>query len=134
MIRGLNSIILFSAAPARLAAFYEHALGLAPRGVGAGVAFDLGSVSLGVFPHEQVRGASRDPHRVVLNLEVDDVNVAFEHLSSEGVPFLKPPTLEAWGGRMATFSDPDGNLLQLVGPVEQPGTGQRRRALRWLAE
>ena len=40
-----------------------------------------------------------------------------ERLTAEGVRFVRPPEREHWGGWVATFEDPDGNLLQLL---EQP--------------
>ena len=55
-----------------------------------------------------------------LALEVDDVDAAHAELSARGVPFHVPPTdfpEGAPGGpvmRIAFFTDPDGNTLELV--------------------
>ena len=32
----------------------------------------------------------------------------------QGVQFIREPEEESWGGTVATFSDPDGNILQLL--------------------
>lgn len=45
---------------------------------------------------------------------VDDVDNVYEHLESKGVKFIKELHDEPWGGRQATFTDPDGNILEIV--------------------
>jgi predicted enzyme related to lactoylglutathione lyase len=45
---------------------------------------------------------------------VEDVDKAYQTLCEKGVSFDKEPNDTPWGGRIALFSDPDGNLLQLV--------------------
>ncbi len=53
----------------------------------------------------------------MFNLDVDSVNEAFKYLKSKGVRFeaepLKAPTFDKY---FATFYDPDGNLIQIIGP------------------
>jgi predicted enzyme related to lactoylglutathione lyase len=44
---------------------------------------------------------------------VPDLNAAYEHLKAQGVRFPMVPTKQPWGGFMATFSDPDGNIFYL---------------------
>jgi predicted enzyme related to lactoylglutathione lyase len=50
----------------------------------------------------------------MINLAVDDIQGMYAALCGKGVSFLKPPTQEYWGGWVATFFDPDGNILQLM--------------------
>lgn len=45
---------------------------------------------------------------------VDDVDKTYQALNKRGVSFDKEPHETPWGGRIAKFSDPDGNKLQLV--------------------
>ncbi|MCK4424817.1 VOC family protein, partial [Candidatus Bathyarchaeota archaeon] len=45
---------------------------------------------------------------------VDDVDKVYVHLESKGVKFIKELHDEPWGGRQATFTDPDGNILEIV--------------------
>ncbi len=44
---------------------------------------------------------------------VDDLDSAFAALTAAGVEFDMPPTRQPWGGHMAMFRDPDGNLYYL---------------------
>ncbi len=44
---------------------------------------------------------------------VPDLSAAYEQLEAEGVRFTMVPTKQPWGGFMATFADPDGNLFYL---------------------
>ena len=78
-------------------------------------AFTLQSgVRLSIGLHDGVRGASRDPHRVMVNLGVADIHRAAATLRERGVAFTREPEQEHWGGWVATFHDPDGNTLQLL--------------------
>ena len=45
---------------------------------------------------------------------VADVDQTWQSLADRGVNFLKEPYDTPWGGRVALFSDPDGNILQLM--------------------
>jgi predicted enzyme related to lactoylglutathione lyase len=47
---------------------------------------------------------------------VDDVEATWERLRARGVEFVARPELMPWGGVLAHFRDPDGNVLTLVGP------------------
>jgi len=116
-IHGLAGVLIWTEAgrfPA-LARFYREQLGLVPRTVKADfVSFDWAGVRLSVSVHDGVRGPSRDPLRVMVNLAVDDIEAVHRRLVAAGVPFTRSPEREAWGGRVATFVDPDGNTLQLM--------------------
>jgi predicted enzyme related to lactoylglutathione lyase len=116
-IHGLAGVLIWTEAgrfPA-LVRFYREALGLVPRTVKADfVSFDWAGVRLSVSVHDGVQGPSRDPLRVMVNLAVDDIEAVHRRLVAAGVSFSRPPESEAWGGRVATFVDPDGNTLQLM--------------------
>ncbi|MEL7046999.1 MAG: VOC family protein [Pseudomonadota bacterium] len=49
------------------------------------------------------------------SIEVEDIHHVFETLSSRGVEFTGPPAQQSWGGTLAHFKDPDGNVLTLLG-------------------
>jgi uncharacterized glyoxalase superfamily protein PhnB len=70
-------------------------------------------VRLSVSVHDGVRGESRDPLRIMVNLAVDDIGAVHARLAGAGVVFTRPPEREDWGGRVATLVDPDGNRIQL---------------------
>ena len=44
---------------------------------------------------------------------VDDLDAAYQTLSAEGVHFDLVPTRQSWGGDLALFQDPDGNIFYL---------------------
>jgi predicted enzyme related to lactoylglutathione lyase len=95
--------------------FYRDTLGLPPRSVKPDfINFDWGGVRLSIGIHDAVRGPSRDPLRVMVNLAVDDIGATYERLAGAGARFTRPPEPEDWGGHVATFVDPDGNTLQLL--------------------
>jgi predicted enzyme related to lactoylglutathione lyase len=50
-------------------------------------------------------------------LQVPDVAASYAELTGGGVAFLGPPERMPWGGTLAHFADPAGNVLSLV---EQP--------------
>jgi predicted enzyme related to lactoylglutathione lyase len=50
----------------------------------------------------------------MVNLTVTDIRAVHERLVRAGVVFTRAPEREAWGGWVATFADPDGNVLQLM--------------------
>jgi len=52
------------------------------------------------------------------SLAVEDVHATYERLRSRGVEFVGPPEPQPWGGVLAHFRDPDGNVLTLLGSSE----------------
>ena len=98
-----------------MARFYRDRLGLTPRTSKADfINFDWGGVRLSVGVHDQVRGSSGDPVRIMINLAVDDIRAVHGRLVQAGIVFTRAPEAEEWGGQVATFLDPDGNLIQLL--------------------
>ncbi len=57
---------------------------------------------------------------VELHLEVKDVDEIFTRLQSKGVKFKEKPANRPWGTRMASFGDPEGYTVEIVGPLK-PG-------------
>ena len=116
-IDGLAGVLIWTEAqrfPA-MARFYRDTLGLATRSAkGDFVNFDWSGVRLSVGVHERVHGVSRDSLRIMINLAVADIHVVHERLARAGVVFTRAPEREDWGGWVATFADPDGNVLQLM--------------------
>jgi len=116
-IRGLAGVLVWTESERfeAMARFYRDRLGLTPRTSKPDfINFDWDGVRLSVGVHGGVQGASRDPLRIMVNLAVDDIHAAYTRLTGAGVVFTRAPETEAWGGRVATFLDPDGNVLQLL--------------------
>ncbi len=115
-IQGIAGVLIWTeqARFEAMARFYRDRLGLTPRTAKSDfINFDWAGLRLSVSVHDRVHGASRDPLRIMLNLRVDDIDAAHARLTAAGVAFTRPPETEDWGGRVATFLDPDGNMLQL---------------------
>ena len=116
-IDGLAGVLIWTEAdrfPA-MARFYRDTLGLTPRSSKSDfINFDWSGVRLSVGVHAGVRGVSREPLRIMLNLTVADIHAVSARLTRAGVAFSREPAREAWGGWVATFADPDGNVLQLM--------------------
>jgi catechol 2,3-dioxygenase-like lactoylglutathione lyase family enzyme len=95
--------------------FYAQILGLPTLSDRVGfINFEWKGFRLTLHLHDRVRGPSTEPDRVLLNFAVDDLVAWHERLSIAGTPCRRLPSPEPWGGLVATYSDPDGNLVQLI--------------------
>ena len=65
----------------------------------AGAIFDIAGVELGLE-------LKAKPEICLL---IDDVDKAYQSLKDKGAKFVTEPKDQPWGGRTATFVDPDGN-------------------------
>ena len=52
---------------------------------------------------------------VGVSLSVDDIEKTHRTLVEHGVEFTSPPERMDWGGVLAHFRDPEGNVLTLLG-------------------
>lgn len=58
-------------------------------------------------------GGPDTPARMMLTLQVDDVDATCDRLRERGVDFLNGPMNRPWGPRTATFADPSGHCWEL---------------------
>lgn len=115
MIEGLAGVIIWTNRLEPLANFYTDILGLAPHSVRPNfISFRWGKTRLGIGVHSDVIGTSNDPLRIMVNLQVHDIDAEHNRLRDLGVKFIRSPEIEHWGGILCTFSDPDGNIIQLL--------------------
>lgn len=122
MIQGLAGVIIWTDSLERMVPFYRDRLGLKVHSLQPDfVAFRFGDVRLSIGLHSQVSGMTCEPYRIMVNLGVSDIHATYRELTAQGVEFIRPPEREHWGGWVATFPDPDGNLLQLL---QQPESGE----------
>src|SRR2546428_7798876 len=114
-IEGLAGVLIWTE-PDRfgaMASFYRDTLGLTPRSAKSDfINFDWSGVRLSVGVHDQVRGISGEPLRIMVNLTVGDIRAVHERLIRAGVVFSRAPAREEWAGWGATFAGPAGNILQ----------------------
>lgn len=115
----LNSIMLGSQQPHVLGTFYEKIIGKPADMVeeGGWYGWQVGSTFFSVGEHSEMRGAAKDPGRVLFNFETKEVKEEFERMRAAGAGVIKEP-YELQGMWIATLADPDGNYFQLVTPWE----------------
>lgn len=115
MNEGVIGITVWTEDLERLVAFYRDTLGLTLRGHKEGWAnFEWGSLRLNLGLHDGVKGRSQDPYRIMISFGITDIHHEYHRLCDQGVEFIRHPEQEHWGGWVATFLDPDGNVLQLL--------------------
>jgi catechol 2,3-dioxygenase-like lactoylglutathione lyase family enzyme len=69
-----------------------------------------------VTTHTQGNPPSAAPGRFLgVSIGVEDIEAAYRDLSAKGVPFEGAPEKQPWGGTLAHFRDPSGNILTLLG-------------------
>lgn len=52
---------------------------------------------------------------VGVSLQVEDIAATHAALAAKGVRFVTAPEKQPWGGSLAHFADPSGNVLTLLG-------------------
>lgn len=108
----------------RLAKWYQDVFNLKvieqldhPKDTGILMEFPQGQPWLWCGKHSDIKGQNKDPLRIMFNVSVDSVSKTYEYLKKKGIkkfiatPF-KAPTFDKW---FVTFSDPDGNTVQIIG-------------------
>src|SRR3989344_6465781 len=94
MVKNFESVILGSQNATKLADFYKKKVGLkqtwdAVMGKNANVyGFTIGKMDLVIMDHSEVKGKSKDPSRLMFNLEVDNIEKEFAKLKKAGVKVI----------------------------------------------
>ena len=117
----LNSVMIGTKQPQKLAVFYEQVLGKPAEMVDQENGFwgwQVGNSYLSVLEHSEMGGNTKDPGRVMFNFETSQVKEEFERIKGLGGKIIREP-YEMGGGWIATLADPDGNYFQLVTPMGQ---------------
>ena len=68
--------------------------------------------------HKLPKGHTLDRRTTELHLEVNDVDEVYQSLQRRGVKFEEKPANRPWGARMASFRDPEGYTVEIVGPLK----------------
>lgn len=121
MIRGVESLTLFSENAKKLAEFYQKKVGLSlsteaelgDKDQLFGFEMSQGS-GFYIVDHSKVKGRSKEPDRVIFNLEVDNIEDAVKKLDQQGVKKVQDTYHVEGYGLIATFEDLDGNYFQFV--------------------
>jgi catechol 2,3-dioxygenase-like lactoylglutathione lyase family enzyme len=114
MIKTVWSVTLHVSHMERAVKFYEETLGLEKKYEFPSYAgFECGGVEIGLIPAsgERQKTSLTSPSVEFL---VDDADKFCDRLDRAGVKFIEELHDEPWGGRQASFADPDGNILEIV--------------------
>jgi predicted enzyme related to lactoylglutathione lyase len=106
----LGSLLIGSSQVDAMKAWYRSAFDVAENTMGA---FDFGDMQVFIEAHSEVSGPTREPARVILNLNVDDAKSLGSHLEGLGSKFIRPVEQEDFG-LIGTVADPDGNYVQII--------------------
>ena len=115
----LNSVMIGTKQSAALAAFYEKVIGRPADMMDKDQGFwgwQMGCAYLSVLDHSGMTGYTKDPGRVMFNLETTQVKEEFQRLKGLGSRVIQEP-YEMGQGWIATLADPDDNYFQLVTPM-----------------
>jgi len=69
--------------------------------------------ALGIGTHSEVHGRASDPYRHMIGLTTEDIQGECKRLKAAGVEFIEEPASDGDGMWMATFKDPEGNIVQI---------------------
>jgi predicted enzyme related to lactoylglutathione lyase len=118
----MTGLMIGSEDSKRLADYYAKILGKPEWDEGGFTGWKIGNGYVTIAPHDQVKGKTSDPGRIIWNIEVADVKGEFEKFKAAGATVVQEPYQPRGGddaGKMwiATFSDPDNNYFQLMSPM-----------------
>lgn len=122
MIKGIESITLFSENAKKLADFYREKVELkmtleaevGEKGENL-FGFEIkGGPGLYIMDHSKVKSTNTQPERIIFNLEVSDIEEDVKKLDEAGVKKIQDTYHMQNYGYIATFKDVDGNYFQLV--------------------
>jgi len=113
MIKGVWCVAFQVSNLGKASDFYEKTLGLEKKYVFSSyVGFQCGNLEIGLVPKKTKNVQTQSSPSV--EFLVSDVDRMYRELKAKGVKFAKELHDEAWGGREASFTDPDGNTLEIV--------------------
>ena len=108
-------IIIWSESFEELVNFYETVLEVpCTKKKEHSAYFQWGNFKFSIANHSEIRGKSKDPNRFMINIKVADIEEITERLLKIGVNFIRMPEREKWGGKVATFEDPENNRVNLI--------------------
>ncbi len=109
----LGYVNFFASDFARSMSFFRDQLGLKVLTEDAQfgyASFDTGGVSIAFACTDDAALVGR---HTGIGLVCDDIHLTYEKLRAAGVEFEQPPQDQPWGGVLALFKDPDGNVFYL---------------------
>ncbi len=121
MIKSFEGVLLSSEDAKALAEFYRDVVGLEVKqefeGEDGVMGFEMDTKSgsnLFINAHDKVKGKNKEPERLIINLEVDDIEKEAKRLKDQKVRLIADIYHIEGYGLIATFEDIDGNYFQFV--------------------
>jgi len=128
----LNGLLIGTENTQRLRDYYTKLFGKPNWDEGGYFGWQIGTGSVTIGPHDQVKGKNSVPGRLIWNIETNDVKGQFQKLKAAGATVVKepyqmgePPGQQMW---ITTFSDPDNNYFQLMSPMDIPAAAEAMAA------
>jgi predicted enzyme related to lactoylglutathione lyase len=106
----IGSLLVGSSQPNEMKTWYKRAFGVSENDTGA---FEFGGIQLFVEEHSDVSGPTKEPARIIINLDVSDAQSLNSHLKDMGAKFIREPEHMPFG-LISTVADPDGNYVQVI--------------------
>jgi predicted enzyme related to lactoylglutathione lyase len=115
----VNNILVGSDEPERLVEYYMKLFGKPGFSDDGYTGWQLRDGFISVSAHNEVHGSSKEPGRIVLNIESDDVG-DFARFVAAGAQVVREPYNfdESPNFSIARPEDPDGNHFQLTTPYD----------------
>jgi predicted enzyme related to lactoylglutathione lyase len=107
----------------RLVSFYTDLFGakevsrVPDNGPAFYLGLQIGQSTLGLVVDSGVDPEAGDRQRILLSVDVDDVEGLLAQVESAGGRMLGGPNDMPWGQRVAHVQDPDGNGVNLTQPI-----------------
>jgi catechol 2,3-dioxygenase-like lactoylglutathione lyase family enzyme len=114
MIKTVWCITFYVSDLGKATKFYEETLGLEKKyEYSSYVGFECGGLEIGLIQKgkEEQRVS---PTSTSVEFLVNNIDKTYNELKNKGVKFIKELHDEPWGGRQASFTDPDGNILEIA--------------------
>jgi predicted enzyme related to lactoylglutathione lyase len=106
----IGSLLIGSSNVEAMKQWYRDAFGITENDMGA---FEFGGVGLFIEEHSEVSGPTKEPARVIINLNVDDCRAIEAQIQATGASWVRKVEQEDFG-LIGTVSDPDGNMVQII--------------------
>ena len=121
MLGRISYITLWVNAYDACLAFYRDALGLPLETADENFA-QFATQGTKLYLHRLGNKSPLRSRALEIHFEVPDVDAAYSKLLERGVQFEHQPAKMPWGARMAAFRDPEGNAIEIVGPLHPDET------------
>ena len=106
----IGSLLVGSSNVDKMKDWYRRAFDVSENEMGA---FEFGAVQFFIEAHSEVSGPTKEPARVIINLDVEDAHKLEAKLNEVGATWVRPVEQEDFG-LIGTVADPDGNYVQII--------------------